>query len=48
MHPFSSIGGAYDELLDQDGRVTPEWRAYIPPAEPATSRAIQDRGVLAG
>lgn len=39
--------GAYDHLLDAEGRVPTEWRAHIPPFDPAASRAIRDHGVLA-
>jgi len=44
---YTDWDGAYDELLDKDGRVPPEWRAHIPPFVPASSRAIRDNGVLA-
>ncbi|MCC7268114.1 MAG: aminoglycoside 3-N-acetyltransferase [Caulobacteraceae bacterium] len=38
---------AYSDLLDADGRVLPEWRAHVPPFDPATARAKRDHGVLA-
>ncbi|SCZ04843.1 aminoglycoside 3-N-acetyltransferase [Microvirga guangxiensis] len=37
----------YDELLDEEGRVPPEWRDHIPPFDAASSRAIRDHGILA-
>ncbi|MDG2521164.1 aminoglycoside 3-N-acetyltransferase [Caulobacter segnis] len=39
--------GAYDELVDAEGRVPPAWRDHVPPFDPATSRAIRENGVLA-
>jgi aminoglycoside 3-N-acetyltransferase len=44
---YTDWDGAYDELLDEDGRVLPDWRIHIPPFDPAASRAIRDNGVLA-
>ncbi|MEZ0169234.1 aminoglycoside 3-N-acetyltransferase [Microvirga sp. TS319] len=44
---YTDWDGAYDELLDADGRILPEWRDHIPPFDPAASRAIRDNGVLA-
>jgi aminoglycoside 3-N-acetyltransferase len=37
----------YDELLDDKGRVPPEWREHIPPFDAASSRAIRNNGILA-
>jgi aminoglycoside 3-N-acetyltransferase len=37
----------YDDLLDDEGRVKPEWRDQVPPFDPRTARAIRDHGVLA-
>lgn len=37
----------YDELLDEEGLVPPEWREHIPPFDAASSRAIRDNGALA-
>lgn len=39
--------GAYDELLDAEGRLPDEWRDHVPVFDPAASRAIRDHGVLA-
>lgn len=36
----------YEDLVDEDGRVPPEWREHIPPFDPRRSRAIRDNGVL--
>ncbi|QFU16726.1 aminoglycoside 3-N-acetyltransferase [Microvirga thermotolerans] len=44
---YTDWDGAYDELLDGQGRVPPEWRDHIPPFDPERSRAIRDNGVLA-
>lgn len=44
---YTDWDGAYDPLLDADGRVPPEWRAHVPPFNPATSRAARDNGILA-
>ena len=44
---YTDWDGAYDDLLDDDGRVLPQWRVHIPPFDPAASRAIRDNGVLA-
>ncbi|MET4691140.1 aminoglycoside 3-N-acetyltransferase [Sinorhizobium fredii] len=44
---YTDWNGAYDELLDENGRVPPEWRAHIAPFDPAASRAARDNGVLA-
>ncbi|TLX13029.1 aminoglycoside 3-N-acetyltransferase [Rhizobium sp. MHM7A] len=43
---YTDWNGAYDELLDEDGRVPPEWRDHIAPFDPATSRAIRDNGIF--
>lgn len=44
---YTDWNGAYDALLDENGRVPPEWRAHIAPFDPAVSRAARDNGVLA-
>lgn len=36
----------YEDLVDADGRVPPEWRDHILPFDPERSRAIRDNGVL--
>lgn len=44
---YTDWDGAYDPLLDAEGRVPPEWRPHVPPFDPATSRAARDNGILA-
>ncbi|KAA2237383.1 aminoglycoside 3-N-acetyltransferase [Salinarimonas soli] len=44
---YTDWDGAYDDLLDGEGRVAPAWRDHVPPFDPATSRAVRDNGVLA-
>ena len=44
---YTDWHGAYDELLDEQNRVSFEWREHIPPFDPTASRAIRDNGVLA-
>jgi aminoglycoside 3-N-acetyltransferase len=43
---YTDWDGAYDELLDGEGRVPPEWRPHILRFDAATSRAIRGNGVL--
>ncbi len=43
---YADWNGSYDDFLDEDGRILPEWRDHIPPFEPQTSRANRDNGVL--
>ena len=44
---YTDWDGAYDELLDEQGRVPPQWRPHVPAFHPATSRANRENGVLA-
>lgn len=44
---YTDWDGAYDDLLDPDGRVPPQWREHVPPFDALTSRAIRDNGILA-
>ena len=39
--------GAYDDVLDAEGRVPLKWREHVPAFDPARSRASRDHGVLA-
>ena len=39
--------GDYEDLLDEHGRILPEWRDKVPPFDPARSRAVRDNGILA-
>ena len=43
---YTDWDAAYDELLDEQGRIPPKWRDYVPPFDPTVSRAIRDNGVL--
>ena len=43
---YTDWDAAYEELLDEHGRVPPEWREHVPPFDPAASRAVRDNGVL--
>ena len=43
---YTDWDGAYDELLDEHGRVPLEWRPHVPPFDPLTSRANRENGVL--
>lgn len=36
----------YEDLVDEHGRLPPEWRDHIAPFDPQRSRAIRDNGVL--
>ena len=44
---YTDWDGAYDELLDDEGRVPEAWCAHVPPFDAQGSRAIRDHGVLA-
>lgn len=44
---YTDWDSRHTDLLDDDGRVLPEWRAHVPGFDPAASRAIRDNGVLA-
>lgn len=43
---YTDWDARYDELLDADGRVPAEWRAHVPPFDPAASRSARDNGAL--
>lgn len=43
---YADWDGAYDELLDENGRIAEAWRPHIPAFDPVSSRAIRDNGVL--
>jgi aminoglycoside 3-N-acetyltransferase len=43
---YTDWDARYDELLDEDGHVPADWRAHVPPFDPARSRAARDNGVL--
>lgn len=37
----------HEDLLDDDGRVLPKWRAHVPAFDPQASRAVRINGVIA-
>lgn len=44
---YADWDATYDEFVDEDGCVLPEWREHVPPFDPQRSRAARDHGVLA-
>lgn len=44
---YTDWDAAYDDLLDEHGRVPREWREHVPPFDPLASLATRDNGVLA-
>lgn len=47
MLVYTSWDSVHDDLLDDDGRVLPEWRDHVPGFDPQTSRAVRMNGVIA-
>jgi len=43
---YTDWGTAYEDIVDEDGRAPPAWRAYVAPFDPLTSRAIRHNGVF--
>jgi aminoglycoside 3-N-acetyltransferase len=43
---YADWDAAYDDLLDDQGRVLPHWREHVPPFDPAASRCARDHGVI--
>jgi len=43
---YADWEACYEDLVDDEGRVPPEWREHVPPFDPRRSRAIRDNGVL--
>lgn len=43
---YTSWDSVHDDLLDDEGRVLPEWRDHVPGFDPATSRAVRMNGIL--
>ncbi|HWJ74477.1 MAG TPA: aminoglycoside 3-N-acetyltransferase [Kaistia sp.] len=43
---YADWDGAYDDLLDQEGRMPDHWRSHVPPFDPLRSRAIRHNGIL--
>lgn len=44
---YTDWDGAYEDLLDADGRIPAAWRDQVPGFDAQRSRAIRDNGVLA-
>lgn len=44
---YTDWDGDYEDLLDAEGRILPEWGGHVPPFDPAASRAARDNGTLA-
>ena len=44
---YTSWDSVHDDLLDEDGRVLPEWREHVPGFDQQTSRAVRMNGVIA-
>ncbi|WP_093068386.1 aminoglycoside 3-N-acetyltransferase [Sphingomonas sp. OV641] len=47
MMVYTSWDSVHDELLDNNGRVLPEWRNHVPGFDAAASRAVRMNGILA-
>lgn len=47
MLVYTSWDSVHDDLLDDDGRVLPEWRDHVPGFDPLASRAVRMNGVIA-
>ena len=47
MLVYTSWDSVHDDLLDDDGRVLPEWRDHVPAFDARTSRAVRMNGVIA-
>ncbi len=43
---YASCDGAYEDLMDDDGRVPDAWRDHVPAFDPAASRAVRMNGVF--
>jgi aminoglycoside 3-N-acetyltransferase len=44
---YTDWDSVHTDLLDDDGRVLPEWREHVPGFDPANSRAVRMNGILA-
>jgi aminoglycoside 3-N-acetyltransferase len=47
MLVYTSWDSVHDDLLDDEGRVLPEWRDHIPGFDPLSSRAVRMNGIIA-
>lgn len=43
---YTDWDALYEELLDESGRVSAQWREHVPPFDPARSRSTRDNGVI--
>ncbi|OYY67848.1 aminoglycoside N(3)-acetyltransferase [Sphingomonas sp. 28-63-12] len=44
---YTSWDSVHDDLLDDDGRVLPQWRDHVPGFDPQASRAVRMNGIIA-
>ena len=47
MLAYTSWDSLHDELLDEEGRVPPEWRPHVPGFDADRSRAVRMNGIIA-
>jgi aminoglycoside 3-N-acetyltransferase len=47
MLVYTSWDSVHDDLMDDDGRVLPEWRDHVPGFDAQVSRAVRMNGVIA-
>ncbi len=47
MLVYTGWDSVHDDLMDDDGRVLPEWRDHLPGFDPRASRAVRMNGVIA-
>jgi aminoglycoside 3-N-acetyltransferase len=47
MVVYTSWDSVHDDLMDDEGRVLPEWRKHVPGFDPYASRAVRMNGVIA-
>lgn len=47
MMVYTSWDSMHDDLLDDEGRVLPEWRDHVPGFDVAASRAVRMNGIIA-
>lgn len=44
---YTSWDSVHDDLMDEDGRVLPEWREHVPGFDRQASRAVRMNGIIA-
>ncbi len=47
MMVYTDWDSVHDDLMDDDGRVLPEWRNHVPGFDPKASRAVRINGIIA-